>query len=72
MVKIKKGQQYLQVNNLNIKGNESLRLKSIDKHITLLNFSFQKDVQLPDDPGPIHCLFIFKIPQTPLYVANFH
>lgn len=74
MAKIKKGQHYLhyKFNKLNVNGKESLRLKSVDKHITLLKFSFKNNMQLPDDSSSVNSLLVFKISQILLYFAVFH
>lgn len=53
MTQIKKGQYYMHYkpNKLNTEDKECLRLKSVDKHTTHLNFSLQNITQLPNDPS---------------------
>lgn len=74
MTQVKKGQYYMHYkpNKLNTEDKECLRLKSVDKHTTHLNFSLQNNTQLPDDPSPVKSLLVFKIPQAPLPFAKFH
>lgn len=74
MTQIKKGQYYLHYkpDKLNTEDKESLRLKSVDKHTTHLNFSLQNNMQLPDDSSPVKSLLVFKIRQVPLPFAKFH